>query len=569
MPDNAGPIAFGEWRPDLTDINTGVSTNVLNVVPRGDGYGPFPSFVEWTQALPGPCRGIFHARNADGSVTVFGATADRIYRLDNTTFAWVDVSKGGSAYSIVATGAFWQFVQFNTFVIAVQVNTAPQVYQLGVSSAFADLGGSPPQAAYIAVINRFLVLGGILGFPYRVQWSGLNATTTWDNVTAGSNFQDLADGGRVLGIEGGDQYGVVLQDASIRSMIFAPGATYTFEILRIATNDGLLAPYAATTAADKIFFCSPQGFKRIIPGGYPETIGREKVDRTFLADFDSGNPLLLITADPTQTRIFCAYKSKAGNVGLFDKVLCYDIALDRWTPLVVTGEYITSLAKPGLTLEALDPIAPGAVNVTGAADNGSGLIRLVVTSTSGWSTGDIKAVSGVTGTTEANGNWTITVIDGTHIDLQGSAFVNAYVSGGIVGGRLDDLPFSLDSVSLASLLQVCAVDSSNRLGFFNGPNLEATLETPETSRNGRKIFIESVRPVTDCATVVASVGFRETPQAALSYTTEVAVNDIGDCPVYGGGIEGRYVRGKLRMPAEATWSFAAAVEPVSRMTGWR
>lgn len=68
--------------------------------------------------------------------------------------------------------------------------------------------------------------------------------------------------------------------------------------------------------------------------------------------------------------------------------------------------------------------------VTGAADNGAGLIRLAITSTVGMLTGNTMIVSGVTGTTEANGTWVITVIDGTHVDLQTSAFTNNYISGG-------------------------------------------------------------------------------------------------------------------------------------------
>lgn len=84
----------------------------------------------------------------------------------------------------------------------------------------------------------------------------------------------------------------------------------------------------------------------------------------------------------------------------------------------------------------------GTLTVTGAANNGSGLIRLTVngygdnpnggdTPTSYLVTGDVINISGVIGTLEANGNQqTITVVDGTHIDLQGSAYVNAYISGG-------------------------------------------------------------------------------------------------------------------------------------------
>lgn len=571
------PLLFGEWRPDVTDMNTGASAVVLNVVPRGDGYGPFPGWKAFTQALPAECRGAFMARNADGSITIFAGTATKLYKLDNTTFGWTDVSKGAGTYSSLVTGAYWGFVQFNTFVIAVQVNAPPQVFQLGVSTAFADLGGSPPQAAYIAVISRFLVLGGILGYPNRVQWSGLNATTTWDNVTAQSNYQDLADGGRVLGIEGGDQFGVIFQDSSIRSMTFAPGSAYTFDILRIATNDGLLAPRGAVTAGDKVYFRSPQGFKMIAAGGYPVPIGREKIDRTFQADFDSAANLLIATTDPTETRVYFAYKSISGSSGQFDKVLVYDTILQRWAPISVSGEFLCYLAKPGVTLEGLDPIAPGIITISGTADNGSGKVRLTL---SGLSAGtppsntdlnvaNTVTVYGVTGTTEANGTWPFTIVDSTHIDLPDVAYSNAYISGGQIGGTVDQIPFSLDDVSLASLVQLAMVGPNHDFGFFVGDNLEAILETPQADGKGRRIAVETVLPMTDCATVAASIGYRERLSDAISYTSEKVVNDIGECPLPGGGVDFRYGRAKLRFPSGATWTYATGVEHDGVLTGAR
>jgi hypothetical protein len=68
--------------------------------------------------------------------------------------------------------------------------------------------------------------------------------------------------------------------------------------------------------------------------------------------------------------------------------------------------------------------------VTGAADNGSHAIRLTMAATTVWSTGQIAYVAGVLGTTEANGRWVVTVVDSTHLDLQSSAFVNTWSSGG-------------------------------------------------------------------------------------------------------------------------------------------
>ncbi len=72
------------------------------------------------------------------------------------------------------------------------------------------------------------------------------------------------------------------------------------------------------------------------------------------------------------------------------------------------------------------------ISITGAVNDGTGKVKLTVSSSTGWATNDIKVVSGITGTTEANGRWKITVSDATHIVLQGSTFSNAYVSGGIV-----------------------------------------------------------------------------------------------------------------------------------------
>lgn len=68
--------------------------------------------------------------------------------------------------------------------------------------------------------------------------------------------------------------------------------------------------------------------------------------------------------------------------------------------------------------------------ITGVADNGSGLIRITCVA-HGFSTSDKVTVAGIIGTSEANTTWTITSIDADHFDLQGSTFVNTYISGGI------------------------------------------------------------------------------------------------------------------------------------------
>lgn len=72
------------------------------------------------------------------------------------------------------------------------------------------------------------------------------------------------------------------------------------------------------------------------------------------------------------------------------------------------------------------------VTVTNAVNNGSGLIQITTGTAHGRTTGDKVFISGILGTTEANGGWRVTVIDATTIDLQASTFTNTYVSGGTV-----------------------------------------------------------------------------------------------------------------------------------------
>lgn len=109
------------------------------------------------------------------------------------------------------------------------------------------------------------------------------------------------------------------------------------------------------------------------------------------------------------------------------------------TGLPLADQIVTlpKLFDPGSAGVLLGTNANASQAITAAANNGSGLIRLTVASTSAYSTGQPKIVANVGGTTEANGRWTITVVDSTHIDLQGSSFVNAYTNGGTIGGGFD------------------------------------------------------------------------------------------------------------------------------------
>lgn len=566
-------IDFDIWRPDVQDLNAGYARRLRNVIPRADGYGPFRDLSPFTQALPAACRGFFMARSpADGSVLVFAGTATKLYLLDNTTLTWADVSNGGGSYAALDADAQWSFAQFNNIVIASHRNVAMQRYTIGSSSAFSNLAGSPPQAGWIAVVARFLVAGDILNAPLRIQWSGLNDVANWTSGTGSADDQDFPDGGRVRAvIEAANDVGLILQENAVRRMIFAAGSDVIFQIQRLKADVGTVLPYSVCAAGGFVYFASTKGFAQMGPDGGIAFIGEEQVDRTFYglheanvqADIlqlasDISTPHLVIgAADPKRNLILWGYRAQSGPDGRFNRGLVYHWTLKKWAPVEIEGEYIASLARPGLTLDALDAIAPGAATISGAADNGGGLIRLTVSSTSGWTTGDYKTISGVAGTTEANGTWPITVVDGTHIDLQGSTFTNAYVSGGVVGGSLDDMPFALDDVAVASLPAMAAVDPDHKLGFFTGDTLEAQIETSEQRTEARRMEINGMWPITDAPTAYGSTITRDSLSATPSENSEGTMDADGWVPLLD---EGRLVRGRLRIPAGTVWSYATGVE---------
>lgn len=566
-------IPFGEYRPDVADYNGQHSKTLQNVVPRGDGYGPFKDFEVYTQALPGICRGFFRALKSDASVITFAATNDRIFRLNNTDFSWIPVSKvaavtsisnaspavvsytahgnvaddpvvfstsgalpagltagttyyvlstgltadafrvsltpGGSAintsdagsgthsvttrYSALSSDAQWQFEQAGNLVFATQANELLQVFDLSSSSAFSNALGSPPQAAYIKAVGRFLVLSGLQSNPYRIQWSGLNsfnASGSWTSGTNSSDYQDFPDGGIVRGVAGGE-YGLIFQDAAIRRMTYAPDSPIVFDIDRLSDDMGLFAPYSLIRAGASTFFRAAQGFYQIDGTGQMSPIGKERVDRTFLADLDSSALQLFIGAsDPRNSRVYWAYKSISGQTGKFDKLLCYDYGIQRFTPIAMSGEYLASAAQSGLTLEGLDSIS----------------------------------------------------------------------------SSIDDLTFSLDDVASARSPEIAMANGDHKIGYFNGANLEATLETAEQAAEPRRMYVSGVRPITDAATVYCSVSKRERQGDAVSYTAETLVNTQGISPQRAST---RYARGKVRIPAGETWTFASGVEPIVRQEGLR
>jgi hypothetical protein len=114
---------------------------------------------------------------------------------------------------------------------------------------------------------------------------------------------------------------------------------------------------------------------------------------------------------------------------------------DRTRVTQQTGEapYGTN-QKPGT-----DPNAVTYRDIVNVSNNGIGIIRVTVSVTSGFITGQRVIINDVVGVDAANGKWTITVINPSQFDLQNSSFSGAYVSGGYVINN-PSLPYGFDEV---------------------------------------------------------------------------------------------------------------------------
>jgi hypothetical protein len=151
-----------------------------------------------------------------------------------------------------------------------------------------------------------------------------------------------------------------------------------------------------------------------IYGRWRATCGHPAFNKWLVGDQKSGNILFHDDTNYTENGAYLLYRIESGPVKNFPQQLRiaradFDFAFGVGQN---TGNY--------------------QMQVLGAAAGTGAVVRLTVNQTSQAKSGDQAQVVGVLGTVEANGVHAMTVVDATHIELQGTVFANAYISGGVV-----------------------------------------------------------------------------------------------------------------------------------------
>jgi hypothetical protein len=340
-------LPYLPYEPDKGPFSGSSSDSVLNVLPVANGYGPFKSLNDVSEALEAACTGAIYARTTDGNFRIIAATVDKFWLYNAGTNSFDDIT-GGTAPN-VPDGDLVQFVQFGSLVIAVGLGWAPQKFNIDAGGVFADLGGSPPQARYVWRAGDYVVLGYLSGAPRSIQWCGTNNAEFWTNGDRGADIQALPDGDEIMGgfsFTGGAR---IIQRRAKRAMTFAPGTGLTFRIDDVDAAKGSVAPFSIVPIGQTDYvYLAEDGWYR---GDQGLPIGAERVDRTFLADCDAGQLELVQGAlNPYTKMVWWVYTDGSA----VRKMLGYNWQLDKWTRSDESPALLVSMITPGYTLEDLD-----------------------------------------------------------------------------------------------------------------------------------------------------------------------------------------------------------------------
>lgn len=346
-------LNFGEWMPDQPGI-TGALMDAKNVVSQAVGYGPLPTAATFSDAASENLTTLVAGKTPANATKLFAAGSTKIYDVSGVG-ALTDVSKTGG-YTPNANNDRFRFTQFGNVIIGTNNSDPIQSYTLGVSTDFDDLSTSAPICKYVTVVRDFLVAAFTSEsssiYPSRVRWSDINDETDWVSGAASqADYQDLPDGGHIVGIRGGE-FGLVLCEKSIYRMTYI-GTPLIFQFDNISRGKGCMVPGSIAQIQGVTFFLSDDGFY-MCDGQNVTGIGAEKVDRYFFSDSDeSAYDSMSAAVDPVRKLVIWNYK----NTFAQRKLIIYNFKTQKWTYGDAGTDFISDASTGATTLENLDSIS--------------------------------------------------------------------------------------------------------------------------------------------------------------------------------------------------------------------
>ena len=336
-------ILFGEWLPDQPGV-TGAVTDAKNCYPVSNGYAPFKSEADYSDAA-GTNLLVTFAGKFGGASTLFAAGATQIYKFDSS-----DASLDAATTTGYSAVEGWDITQFGPKMILANGQDKLQAWTLNSSTNFADLSASAPIAKYVTVVRDFVVAANDGTDTSKVYWSDLNDETDWTPGTASqADNQILPDGGDITGLAGGE-YGLVFLERAIYRMSYA-GSPFFFQFDAISRSLGCISNGSITQYGNLTYFLADDGFY-VCDGQSTKNIGTEKVNRWFfdnaiISQIPTG---MSATVDPVDKLVIWKFNGSFGT----NYILIYSIDLNKWSYADTTATSIAYVLTPSATLEQVD-----------------------------------------------------------------------------------------------------------------------------------------------------------------------------------------------------------------------
>jgi len=592
-------VSVADYSPDMPDFNNPGSSNILNAVPRAasaDGsitsYGPLMRLTSYGGGLNLPCQGAAAYLDSSDNVNIFAGDAEDLYQYTSNNLNPTVVSNGTHPYNCSSTG-MWRFALFGGRVLATDYESPIQSFVLNSSTTFTPLanggitsltlvGGSgytngtyaltvsnagngsgfagtvtvsagaissftitatgkfypqtatiaiptgagsgtlgsitpsiqtiAPNAMYFAIISNFLMCVNTNDPVYGPQpqcawWSADNDPTNWPVVgtanaaTYQSSFNNLyGEGGQCQGVVGnlGTANGAIFMEHAVWAVNYV-GPPDVFYFSPCEGTRGCPAPGSIVQLGSYAFYLGEDGFYRF-DGTNSFPIGVNRVDKTFFAQ---ANPSYLgrmsSAVDPVNRMIWWAYCTNSAQNGIPNAMLGYSPILDKWT-------------------QVSDDTTPGNSFV-------ECLFRAYTF--------------------------------GKTLDTAGSNSIDSAAANLF---PMDSLVWTGGTLLFGGFTTTADGNTNHSLGYFNGTNYAATMETPERefNPNGR-MNIDNVRPLSDAQVGQISVAVLKREKTSdtvpaigvLSSQYFKAMNSYGEAPQIKSG---RYIRARVSINAGASWS---------------
>lgn len=330
-------VLFKEWAPDVPALGSAYLTECDNALPLDGTYKNFLPLTGSGTAAPSTVVGAIWSSELNGGI-YFGTGTQLYKQVPPASYTQISASTYNSG-----ADDYWRFVQYENLMIATNHADSPQVHTVGSSGTFATLAtaGSAPIAQQVGVIGQFVMLGdlkdaGGTARPYTVQWSSIDQPRNWP--TPGSNTAIASQSGeqvmnpswgKVMGIWGNDQYGVIAQQGGLTRCTYV-GGTAVFQFDEYEAGRGVLYANSAVQVGNLTYYISQSGFC-VTDGTNVRSIGSGRVDNYFSTVVDASFPNLLRgAADYGKELIYWSYSTNVFG-GSDREILIYNWQEQRWS----------------------------------------------------------------------------------------------------------------------------------------------------------------------------------------------------------------------------------------------